>query len=97
MWFFPECVSGADKEPEEISVAAKLPPKATSTSQESKERDDFFSESEDEVSKDFEGNSGISSHNPCMCESLFYKNGAISALAFCCNPSKATGSGSEHS
>ncbi|TRZ23491.1 hypothetical protein HGM15179_003646 [Zosterops borbonicus] len=45
-----ECVSGADKEPEELSVAAKLPPEATSRSQETKERDDFsFSESEDEV------------------------------------------------
>ncbi|XP_066050277.1 sentrin-specific protease 2 isoform X2 [Chamaea fasciata] len=45
-----ECVSGANKEPEEVSVAAKLPPEATSRSQETKERDDFsFSESEDEV------------------------------------------------
>uniref|UniRef100_A0A8C3XH24 SUMO specific peptidase 2 n=1 Tax=Cyanoderma ruficeps TaxID=181631 RepID=A0A8C3XH24_9PASS len=45
-----ECVSGANKEPEEISVAAKLPPEATSRSQETKERDDFsFSESEDEA------------------------------------------------
>lgn len=80
--FFPECVSGADKEPEELSVAAKLPPEATSRSQETKERDDFsFSESEDEVSKDFEGSSGISSHSPCMCESLSYKSGAISAPA----------------
>ncbi|XP_039930749.1 sentrin-specific protease 2 isoform X2 [Hirundo rustica] len=44
-----ECVSGASKGPEELSVAAKLPPEATSRSQETEERDDFFSESEDEV------------------------------------------------
>uniref|UniRef100_A0A8C3N6F5 SUMO specific peptidase 2 n=2 Tax=Thraupidae TaxID=400783 RepID=A0A8C3N6F5_GEOPR len=45
-----ECLSGANKEPEEVSVAAKLPQKATSRSQETEERDDFsFSESEDEV------------------------------------------------
>lgn len=95
---FPECVSGADKEPEEISVAPKLPPEATSTSQETKERDDFsFSESEDEVSNDFEGSSGVSSHNPYMCESLFFKSGAISAPALCCNPGKTMGSESEHS
>ncbi|XP_059711085.1 sentrin-specific protease 2 isoform X1 [Haemorhous mexicanus] len=46
----PECVSGANKEPEEVSVAARLPPKATSRSQETEKRDDFsFSEPEDEV------------------------------------------------
>ncbi|KAM7043847.1 sentrin-specific protease 2 [Acridotheres tristis] len=45
-----ECVSGANKEPEEVSGAAKLPLKAASRSQETKERDDFsFSDSEDEV------------------------------------------------
>lgn len=55
---FPECVSGANKEPEEVSVAAKLPPKATSRSHETRERDDFFSEAEDEVSKGFDGSSG---------------------------------------
>ncbi|XP_023789215.1 sentrin-specific protease 2 isoform X2 [Cyanistes caeruleus] len=44
-----ECVSGASKEPEEVSVAAELPPEATSRSQETKEREDFFSDSEDEV------------------------------------------------
>lgn len=95
---FPECVSGANEEPEEVSVAAKLPPEATGRSQETKENDDFsFSESEDEVSKDFVGSSGISSHNPCMCESLYYRSGAISAPAFCCNPSKTLGSESGQS
>lgn len=94
---FPECLSGANKEPEEVSVAAKLPQKATSKSQETEERDDF-SKSEDEVSKDFEGSSGISSHNPCRCESLCYKSAAISAPAFCCTPMGQTmGSESEHS
>ncbi|XP_062355125.1 sentrin-specific protease 2 [Cinclus cinclus] len=44
-----ECVSGANKEPEEVSVAAKLPLEAASRSQETKERDAFFSDSEDEV------------------------------------------------
>ncbi|KAM4770044.1 sentrin-specific protease 2 isoform 5-T5 [Cyanocitta cristata] len=45
-----ECVSGANEEPKEVSVAAKLPPEATRKSQETKESDDFsFSESEDEV------------------------------------------------
>ncbi|KAF2983227.1 hypothetical protein EK904_000394 [Melospiza melodia maxima] len=45
-----ECLSGTNKEPEEVSVAAKLPQKETSRSQETEERDDFsFSESEDEV------------------------------------------------
>ncbi|CAN8199485.1 unnamed protein product [Coccothraustes coccothraustes] len=46
----PECVSGANKEPEEVSVAARLPPKAKSRSQEAEKRDDFScSEPEDEV------------------------------------------------
>ncbi|XP_039412740.1 sentrin-specific protease 2 isoform X1 [Corvus cornix cornix] len=45
-----ECVSGANEEPKEVSVAAKLPPEATRKSQETKESNDFsFSESEDEV------------------------------------------------
>ncbi|KAM4895428.1 sentrin-specific protease 2 isoform 2-T2 [Sylvia borin] len=45
-----EYVSGANKEPEEVSVAARLPPEVTSRSQETEERDEFsFSESEDEV------------------------------------------------
>lgn len=95
---FPECVSGADKEPEEVSVAAKLPDEATSRRQETKKRKYISSsESEDEVSKDLEGSSGISSHTPCMGESLCCKSGAISAPAFCCNPSKTMGSESQHS
>ncbi|XP_032924469.1 sentrin-specific protease 2 [Catharus ustulatus] len=45
-----ECVSGADKEPEEVSAAAKLPDEATSRSQETKKRKYISSsESEDEV------------------------------------------------
>lgn len=98
LWFFPESVSGADQEPEEVSVAARSLPEATRKRQESQERDELsFSGSEDEVSKDFEGNSGMSSHNPCTCASLCYKSSAISAPASCCNPGKTVRSESEHS
>lgn len=60
---FPECLSGANKEPEEVSVAAKLPQKATSKSQETEERDDF-SESKDEVRKILRGAQGSAPTTP---------------------------------
>lgn len=88
---FPECVSGADEEPEEVSVAAKVPDEATSGSQETKERNDFFSDSEDEVSKDLAGSSGISSRTPCMGESLCCKSGAISAPCLLLQPQQSHG------